>query len=183
MSSLSDTDFDLWDTICCSKCLLPFLSKSGPTIPFWLTECGHILCNNHLSKLAKCRLVPPTCPSYGTRSQSELHTMWCSRHSAHASPKRGCQAVSSSIKIRALMFSDRSPDVRVVPSDHLGAGCSHLFCQGSDVTFERALSKAETSCQFQQEMMAAQIMSLRSRYQQQCMIIDRLKSENSELKK
>ena len=55
MSSLSDTDLDLWDTISCSKCLLPFLSKAGPTIPFWLTECGHILCNNHLSKqMATC---------------------------------------------------------------------------------------------------------------------------------
>ena len=101
MSSLSDshTDFDIWDTICCAKCLLPFPSKAGPTIPFWLTECGHILCNNHLSEQRGFTL--PDSPSYGTRSQSELHTVWRSRHSACPSPKRGFHFLSSSIRAHA----------------------------------------------------------------------------------
>src|SRR6266550_1192247 len=50
-------------------------------------------------------------------------------------------------------------------------------------TFKRVPSKANMPCQFQQEMMAAQIMSLRLRCQQQRVVIDRLKTENLELKK
>lgn len=104
MSSLSDShpDFDLWDTVCCAKCLLPFLSKTGPTIPFWLTECGHVLCNNHLSE--RKGIVLPDSPSYVTRSQSELHTVWRSRHSASPSPKRGFHFLLSSIRAHALML-------------------------------------------------------------------------------
>lgn len=50
-------------------------------------------------------------------------------------------------------------------------------------TFKCVPSKTNMPSQFQQEMMAAQIMALRSRCQQQRVVIDRLKTENSELKK
>lgn len=46
-----------------------------------------------------------------------------------------------------------------------------------------ALDSIAYSVKFQQEMMAAQIISLRSRCQQQRMLIDRLKAENLDLKK
>ena len=44
------SEFDFWDFVECSKCHLPFITDSGPAIPFWLTDCGHIICNSHLSQ-------------------------------------------------------------------------------------------------------------------------------------
>ncbi|KIM48922.1 hypothetical protein M413DRAFT_438097, partial [Hebeloma cylindrosporum] len=44
------SDFDFWEFVSCSKCRMPFALDNGlATVPFWLTECGHVICNNHLS--------------------------------------------------------------------------------------------------------------------------------------
>lgn len=45
-------DFDFWDFVNCSICHLPFGPENGgpPQVPFWLTDCGHIICNSHLSQ-------------------------------------------------------------------------------------------------------------------------------------
>ncbi len=45
-------DFDFWEFVYCAQCHLPFTSEAGgqPQVPFWITECGHVICNNHLSK-------------------------------------------------------------------------------------------------------------------------------------
>ena len=44
-------DLDFWDTVDCAKCHLLYAPEHGPSppVPFWLTECAHILCNSHLS--------------------------------------------------------------------------------------------------------------------------------------
>ena len=44
-------ELDFWDSVDCAKCHLRFAPEHGPSppTPFWLTECGHILCNSHLS--------------------------------------------------------------------------------------------------------------------------------------
>lgn len=44
-------EFDFWEFVACARCHLPFSADSGaqPPVPFWVTECGHVLCNNHLS--------------------------------------------------------------------------------------------------------------------------------------
>ncbi|KAI0029382.1 hypothetical protein K488DRAFT_56498 [Vararia minispora EC-137] len=49
------TEQDIWEFVSCSCCHLPF-SPDGraPPVPFWLTECGHILCNNHLTPDQAC---------------------------------------------------------------------------------------------------------------------------------
>ncbi|CAA7271538.1 unnamed protein product [Cyclocybe aegerita] len=48
-------DFDFWDFVCCAKCRMPFaLDNGSATIPFWLTECGHIICNSHLNPDQSC---------------------------------------------------------------------------------------------------------------------------------
>ncbi|KAJ3818792.1 hypothetical protein EV361DRAFT_523545 [Lentinula raphanica] len=52
-TSAKSLDFDFWEFVCCSKCQLPF-NSSGSTVPFWLTECGHVICNNHLSPDQTC---------------------------------------------------------------------------------------------------------------------------------
>lgn len=51
MSNVSQADFDFWDFVACARCQLPFIAVPGvpPQIPFWLTECGHVICNSHLS--------------------------------------------------------------------------------------------------------------------------------------
>lgn len=52
-------EFDFWEFVACAKCYLPFISHSGPSVPFWLTECGHVVCNNHLCSDQSC----PQCRS------------------------------------------------------------------------------------------------------------------------
>ncbi|KAG6851238.1 hypothetical protein H0H93_011674 [Arthromyces matolae] len=38
---MSDSDF--WEFANCGRCQLPFAASSSATVPFWLTECGHIM--------------------------------------------------------------------------------------------------------------------------------------------
>ncbi|KAF8892492.1 hypothetical protein BD779DRAFT_1509345 [Infundibulicybe gibba] len=52
--SRSGPGFDFWEFVHCTRCRLPFSSGSNPTIPFWLTECGHIICNSHLNADQSC---------------------------------------------------------------------------------------------------------------------------------
>ncbi|KAF8877636.1 hypothetical protein BD779DRAFT_1557131 [Infundibulicybe gibba] len=62
----SGPGFDFWEFVHCGRCRLPFSSDSGPTIPFWLAQCGHIVCNTHIHPdqvcticgMQKIRLVP-----------------------------------------------------------------------------------------------------------------------------
>ncbi|KIP08143.1 hypothetical protein PHLGIDRAFT_388983 [Phlebiopsis gigantea 11061_1 CR5-6] len=60
MSSLEQSapvrDFDFWEFVCCSKCHLSYIPDAGgpPTVPFWVTECGHVICNNHLRSDHRC---------------------------------------------------------------------------------------------------------------------------------
>ncbi|KAG2157277.1 hypothetical protein DEU56DRAFT_722221 [Suillus clintonianus] len=50
-----ESEFDFWDFVNCSVCHLPFTSSDrGPPVPFWITECGHVLCNNHLKPDQSC---------------------------------------------------------------------------------------------------------------------------------
>ncbi|KAF7338193.1 RING-type domain-containing protein [Mycena venus] len=56
MSNVSSApaEFDFWEFVSCSRCHLPFASGSGATVPFWLTECGHVVCNTHLNIDQSC---------------------------------------------------------------------------------------------------------------------------------
>lgn len=49
-------EFDIWEFVSCAKCHLPFSADPAapPLVPFWLTSCGHVLCNNHLSLSSSC---------------------------------------------------------------------------------------------------------------------------------
>lgn len=55
MSALSSTSqtSSYWELVHCHVCYLAYTSIDNPSalpsIPFWITECGHVLCNNHLS--------------------------------------------------------------------------------------------------------------------------------------
>ncbi|KAF8506353.1 hypothetical protein BU17DRAFT_57727 [Hysterangium stoloniferum] len=56
----TETQFDYWEFVHCAICFLPFIpdpinAPAGPpTVPFWLTECGHTLCNNHINPDQSC---------------------------------------------------------------------------------------------------------------------------------
>ena len=51
MSTVSTPELDFWEFVNCARCHLPFNTDGGsPPVPFWLTECGHVICNNHLSE-------------------------------------------------------------------------------------------------------------------------------------
>ncbi|KAF8212100.1 hypothetical protein K438DRAFT_1567234 [Mycena galopus ATCC 62051] len=52
--SAAPAEFDFWEFVSCSRCQLPFASGSGATVPFWLTECGHVVCNTHLNIDQSC---------------------------------------------------------------------------------------------------------------------------------
>ncbi|KAI0340076.1 hypothetical protein BDW22DRAFT_1399021 [Trametopsis cervina] len=49
-------DFDFWEFVSCGRCHLPFSadSRGVPSVPFWVTECGHVLCNTHLNSDQSC---------------------------------------------------------------------------------------------------------------------------------
>ncbi|KAF9246294.1 hypothetical protein BU15DRAFT_58379 [Melanogaster broomeanus] len=51
-----DPEFDFWDFVGCAVCHLPFSSgdRGSPLVPFWITECGHVLCNTHLNPNQSC---------------------------------------------------------------------------------------------------------------------------------
>ncbi|TFK76311.1 hypothetical protein BDN72DRAFT_229024 [Pluteus cervinus] len=49
------TEYDFWSFVACSRCHLPYqLPMGAATVPFWLTECGHVVCNNHLNVDQSC---------------------------------------------------------------------------------------------------------------------------------
>ncbi|KAH9951237.1 hypothetical protein B0H21DRAFT_271215 [Amylocystis lapponica] len=54
--SAATPEFDFWEFVSCAKCHLPFVTEQGvsPQIPFWLTECGHVVCNSHLNSDQSC---------------------------------------------------------------------------------------------------------------------------------
>ncbi|KAF9526975.1 hypothetical protein CPB83DRAFT_436584 [Crepidotus variabilis] len=56
MSTVSpEADFDFFEFVACARCRMPFVLDNGQaTIPFWLSDCGHILCNSHLSPDQTC---------------------------------------------------------------------------------------------------------------------------------
>ncbi|KAN0077069.1 hypothetical protein V8E55_010924 [Tylopilus felleus] len=51
-----DPDLDFWDFVTCACCHLPFSppDRGPPPVPFWITECGHVLCNSHLNPNQSC---------------------------------------------------------------------------------------------------------------------------------
>ncbi|KAH9842764.1 uncharacterized protein C8Q71DRAFT_219512 [Rhodofomes roseus] len=55
MSNISQPELDFWEFVNCARCHLPFETDAGtPPVPFWLTECGHVVCNNHLNADQTC---------------------------------------------------------------------------------------------------------------------------------
>ena len=56
MSNISQPpEFDFWEFVSCGICHLEYIKESGAlsNVPFWLTECGHVACNSHISMLFK----------------------------------------------------------------------------------------------------------------------------------
>ncbi|KAH0827155.1 hypothetical protein J3R83DRAFT_4846 [Lanmaoa asiatica] len=51
-----DPEFNFWDFVSCAVCHLPFspADRGPPPVPFWITECGHVLCNSHLNPNQSC---------------------------------------------------------------------------------------------------------------------------------
>ncbi|PVG00294.1 hypothetical protein CPB86DRAFT_237752 [Serendipita vermifera] len=51
--------YSIWEYVHCGVCLLPFVNPRNPNapppVPFWLTECSHVVCNNHLNVDQTCR--------------------------------------------------------------------------------------------------------------------------------
>ncbi|KAI0044835.1 hypothetical protein FA95DRAFT_1522378 [Auriscalpium vulgare] len=60
-TSSSQVSLDFWEFVTCGRCHLPFSPNSSapPPVPFWLTECSHVVCNNHLNPDQSC----PVCGS------------------------------------------------------------------------------------------------------------------------
>lgn len=54
-----DAQYSAWEFVHCSVCYLPFINPRNPNappiIPFWLAECTHVVCNNHLNVDRTCR--------------------------------------------------------------------------------------------------------------------------------
>ena len=57
-----NTKYSAWEFVHCGICYLPFINprnpEAPPPVPFWLTECSHVVCNNHLSELSLMACCP-----------------------------------------------------------------------------------------------------------------------------
>lgn len=86
-------DFDFWEYVACSRCCLSFTPDSGgpPPVPFWVTECGHVVCNNHLSNcLVRPRVLGQAqIPLNFLRVRSELRNMRRTRRPSSTASTRG----------------------------------------------------------------------------------------------
>ncbi|KAH7889430.1 hypothetical protein F5I97DRAFT_1994475 [Phlebopus sp. FC_14] len=51
-----EPEFQFWDFVSCGLCHLPYAAsdREPPLVPFWITECGHVVCNNHLNPDQSC---------------------------------------------------------------------------------------------------------------------------------
>ena len=52
MSNISQPpEFNFWEFVSCGICHLEYIKETGAlsNVPFWLTECGHVACNAHIS--------------------------------------------------------------------------------------------------------------------------------------
>ncbi|KAI0748094.1 hypothetical protein C8Q80DRAFT_715685 [Daedaleopsis nitida] len=49
-------ELDFWEFVNCGICHLEFVKDSGglSSVPFWLTECGHVVCNSHINADQSC---------------------------------------------------------------------------------------------------------------------------------
>ncbi|VDC06604.1 unnamed protein product [Peniophora sp. CBMAI 1063] len=56
MSTVSAVEPEIWEFVSCAKCHLPYSSDGHgpPSVPFWLTDCGHVICNNHIQADRSC---------------------------------------------------------------------------------------------------------------------------------
>jgi hypothetical protein len=112
-SSMTQMEFDFWEFVDCAKCRLPFLSDSGSTVPFWLTECGHVVCNNHLSRSSR----GPSCTSliYAMNSvESKLRAVRFSRDTTGSSATRGLPVLLCNMLCLTHFDPDGCSNVRMV---------------------------------------------------------------------
>ncbi|RPD66102.1 hypothetical protein L227DRAFT_648884, partial [Lentinus tigrinus ALCF2SS1-6] len=57
MSNVSASpELDFWEFVNCGICHLEFVKENGSlsSVPFWLTECGHVVCNSHINPDHSC---------------------------------------------------------------------------------------------------------------------------------
>ncbi|QRV86146.1 casein kinase I [Ceratobasidium sp. AG-Ba] len=61
------SESSIWQYVHCSMCMVLFLPPNrpnpAPEVPFWVTDCGHVICNNHLK-------ADQTCAACGTTNIS-----------------------------------------------------------------------------------------------------------------
>lgn len=52
VSAPDPQEFDFWEFVNCGICHLEFVKDTGAlsSVPFWLTSCGHVVCNSHISE-------------------------------------------------------------------------------------------------------------------------------------
>ncbi|KAI0721126.1 hypothetical protein C8T65DRAFT_705578 [Cerioporus squamosus] len=56
VSATSTPELDFWEFVNCGICHLEFVKEDGSlsSVPFWLTECGHVVCNSHINPDHSC---------------------------------------------------------------------------------------------------------------------------------
>ncbi|KAI0093672.1 hypothetical protein BDY19DRAFT_918247 [Irpex rosettiformis] len=163
MSKLEGTvqeDFDFWEFVTCSRCLLPFnLDPSGaPSVPFWLTECGHVLCNHHIKPDRSC----------GKCGERDIQV------TSLQSKVRFTTKLSANTVARFL--PDGPTNVYLVyrgPPDIVRGG---LLSIGTSYVILRRLYYVQ-SCQFQYNQLATLVRHYKRKCGQQRTIIEKMKAD------
>jgi hypothetical protein len=180
-----DPDFDFWDFVSCAVCHLPFspADRGPPPVPFWITECGHVLCNSHLSQ-RQLKLTQYTVLIPSARPQSELLKMWRTSHTTRAPPAQ-CMPSLLLLMPRTPNLPDRSTHVRLVSlltsRDRRHSQC----CKGTSrqVPLHHSASLFLCRIQFQQESLATLVRHYRNQCLQLSSTCDRLRNERKSLRK
>lgn len=141
-SIAGDTVYDFWEAVTCAKCHLRFVPDCGgpPLVPFWITECGHILCNNHLSGYMDNR------PSFGLAlisdglKDADQSCSHCGDRPINLAPLQ--REVSDNgrtvcIFIWPLICTDGTAHKRLVQVTSLCNRFTRKLCQGSWFTSSR----------------------------------------------
>jgi len=185
-SIAGDTVYDFWEAVTCAKCHLRFVPDGGgpPLVPFWITECGHILCNNHLSGCTDNRSFFGLALTSNGLEDADQSCSNCGDRPINLAPLQrevSDDGRTACIFVWLLTCTDGTAHKRLVQITSLRNRFTRKLCQGSWFTSLRKPMLLIAVVQFQQATMGSLIKYYQEKIRKQRSIIEQCKKERAEL--
>ena len=192
MSHISTTlEFDFWEFVSCGICRLEYIDEPGvfSSTPFWLTECGHVVCNNHLSMSSTLVYIS---------DNLTFHSLM------PGDPDRSCaECGSTGIRVLAMAKDVRPQNntMQEIPHSQRGSwshqwptgsnrhpsllmrSVIHFGCMAHCAVPVFAFTHACACSQFQLNTIASLVRFYKKKYLQYRPLYERLKEEHAEAKR